>query len=192
MGNLPTLFYKMKFLENIKQTSYTASVDYALSKADAKLHLNILDTSFDDLIDDYLAAAHQMLFAETGLLLKATATGQLDVLCDFFIDIYNVDSIVIKYYNASNVLTVYDAANYILNGQNVEIIGDEPTTYDRDYPYVVEITTAASSDPMNAQCLRMIMGDLFESRQTNVMGSNSQLSRTTKWQLDLVSKRVRF
>lgn len=182
----------MKLLSNLKITSYTASVDYALTQADAKLHLNILDTSFDALIDDYLAAAHQMLYAETGILVDATATGQLDVLEDFVIDVFNVESIVIKYYNASNALVVYDAANYILNGQNVEIIGDEPTTYERDYPYVVEITTASSTNPMVTQALRMIMGDFFENRQTDMAGSSSSFSRATKWQLNLINQRFRF
>jgi len=182
----------MKLLENIKQTSYTASGDYALSQADAKLHLNILDTSFDALIDDYLAAAHQMLYNETSIMISATVTGQLDVLCDFYIDIFEVDSIVIKYYNAANTLVVYDAANYIVNGQNVEIIGTEPTTYDRDYPYVVEITTASSTNPMVTQALRMIMGDFFENRQTDTAGSASSFSRATKWQLNLLNQRIRF
>lgn len=182
----------MKLLENIKQTSYTASVDYALSQADAKLHLNILDTSFDTLIDDYLAAAHQMLYNETSIMIAATVTGQLAVLSDFYIDIFEVDSIVIKYYNAANTLVVYDAANYIVNGQNVEITGDAPTTFDRDYPYVVEITTASSTNPMVTQALRMIMGDFFENRQTDTAGSSSSFSRATKWQLNLLNQRIRF
>lgn len=182
----------MKFLQNIKQTSYTAANDYSLSQADAKLHLNILDTSFDNLIDDYLASAHQMLYLETSIMIAATATGQLDVLEDFFIDIYDVQSIVIKYYDTNNTLQVYNSANYILNGQNVEIIGTEPTTYDRDFPYVVEITTAANTNPMVTQALRMIIGDMFENRQSEEMGSFTKFDRATKWQLNLINKRSRF
>lgn len=183
----------MELLQNITQTTSTASDDYILSLSDAKLHLNILDTSFDDLITDYLAAAHQQLFNETGILISATATGQLKELNDFYIDIYSINSIAVKYYDSNNDLQTWPSSNYIVNGQWVEIIGSEPTTYDREYPYVVEITTATSTNPMVVQALRMLVSDMFETRQTNVSGSSVNVNeRATKWQLNLISKKIRY
>ena len=57
-------------IRNKKITSYTPEVNWGLTLVEAKRHLNILDSSFDDLINDYIASAHLMLWNEAGLLIK--------------------------------------------------------------------------------------------------------------------------
>jgi regulator of sigma D len=177
-------------LQKINVTSFTSTL--ALSLAEAKLHLNILDTSFDDLITDYLAAAHQMLYNETSILVDGTAVGYLKALKDFVIDIRDVSTVVVKYYDANNDLQTWANTNYIVTDNVVEITGSLPATYDRDYPIQVTVTTTTQTNPMVVQALRMIMGDFFEMRQSNVQGNNTakELSRTTEWQLNLISKRI--
>lgn len=188
---LPPFFLNQNMyalLQKIKVTSYANTL--ALSLADAKLHLNILDTSFDDLITDYLASAHQMLYAETSILVDGTAVGYLKELKDFVIDVRDISTVVLKYYDANNTLQTWANTNYIVTENVVEITGSLPATYGRDYPIQVTVTTTTQTNPMVVQALRMIMGDLFESRQTNEAGSFKELSRTTAYQLSLISKRI--
>jgi len=188
---LPPFFLNQNMyalLQKIKVTSYANTL--ALSLADAKLHLNILDTSFDDLITDYLASAHQMLYAETSILVDGTAVGYLKELKDFVIDVRDISTVVLKYYDANNTLQTWANTNYIVTDNVVEITGSLPATYGRDYPIQVTVTTTTQTNPMVVQALRMIMGDLFESRQTNEAGSFKELSRTTAYQLSLISKRI--
>jgi len=179
---------KYQLLKLLQVTSFTNTL--ALSLADAKLHLNILDTSFDDLITDYLASAHQMLYKETSILVDGTAVGYLKKLDDFVIDVRDVSTVVVKYYDANNTLQTWASSNYIVTDNIVEVTGTAPTLYDRDLPVQVTITTTTQTNPMVVQALRMIMGDLFESRQTNEAGSFKELSRTTAYQLSLISKRI--
>ena len=181
---------KYKLLKLLRVTSYANTK--ALSLADAKLHLNILDTSFDDLISAYITSAHQFLYNETSILVDGTAVGYLESLDDFIIDVRDVSTVVIKYYDANNTLQTWDSSNYIVTDNIVEITGTAPTLYDRDLPVQVTVTTTTQTNPMVVQALRMIMGDLFEMRQSSVQGNISikELSRTTAWQLSLISKRI--
>ncbi len=162
----------------------------ALSLADAKLHLNILDTSFDSLITDYITAAQEMLYLEASIGVDATVVGYLPALLDFTIDVHTLSTVVIKYYDSSNVLQTLADTEYIITDNLVEITGTTPTVYDRDLPYQVTVTTPTPTDAMVVQCLRMIVADFFESRQANEIGAIKEISRTTAWQLSLISKRV--
>ena len=184
----------MNIPQNTQITTFTPEVNWALTLAEAKLHLNILDTSFDDLIEDYIAAAHVFLYQETNILVKGVATGYMCDLDDFTVNVHPMESIVIKYYDSANDIQTWASSNYIVNGgkfPDVEIL-NAPTVYDRTWPYVIEITTAANTNPMVTQALRMIVGDLFETRQTNVMGASLSrvMSRTTEYQLSLISQRL--
>jgi len=183
----------MEVLKNINVTTYTST--QALTTAEAKEHLNILDTSFDDLIDDFVSAAHQLLYQETSILVDGVLKGYLTTYKDFFLPLGLVDSIAIYYYDSDNVRTLLSSDDYILSLGKVpivEFIGSEPTTYSRSYPYEVEVTTAVNTNPMVTQALKMIVSDLFETRQTNVQGTavNREMSRSTAWQLSLISHRV--
>ena len=184
----------MRKPQNVNITTKTPEGNWALTLSDAKLHLNILDDSFDDLISSYLAAAHTFLYQETNILVKGVATGYLCDLDDFMVTVHPLESIAIKYYDSNNSLQTWDSSNYIVNGgkfPTVEILTTAPAVYDRDWPFVIEMTTAANTNDMVEQALRMIIGDLFETRQTNVMGASLSrvMSRTTEYQLSLISQR---
>lgn len=183
----------MEILKDINVTGYTTTL--GLTRAEAKEHLRILDTSHDNLIDDYISAAHQFLYQETSILIDGTATGYLEYFRDFIIPLGGVSSIAIYYYDTDNTRTLLNSSNYIFtNGKipKVEFIGVEPTTYDRTFPYEVEVTTSTNSNPLVKQALKMIVADLFETRQTNVQNAsvNREMSRATAWQLSLISCRV--
>ena len=183
----------MNYLQNIEITAYTSTL--GLTKDEAKLHLNILDTSFDDLIDDYLTSAHVMLYQETSILIDGTLKGYLSTLEDFKIPLGGVASIAIYYYDSANDKVLLDDSNYILNDgviSSVEIIGSVPSVYDRDFAFEVEVTTAANTNPMVTQVLRMMVADFFENRQTNAIGAsvNRVISRPTEWQISLISRRL--
>lgn len=110
------------------------------------------------------------------------------------VTVHPLESIAIKYYDSNNSLQTWDSSNYIVNGgkfPTVEILTTAPAVYDRDWPFVIEMTTAANTNDMVEQALRMIIGDLFETRQTNVMGASLSrvMSRTTEYQLSLISQR---
>lgn len=180
-------------IQNTQITAYTTSL--GLTRDEAKLHLNILDTSFDDLIDDYITAAHVMLYQEASILIDGTLKGYLTYLEDFNLDLGLVSSIAIYYYDSANDRVELDSSNYTLSlGKipKVEITGTTPSVYDRDYPYEVEVTTAANTNPMVTQVLRMMVADFFENRQTNAIGAsvNRVISRTTEWQISLISHRA--
>lgn len=180
-------------IRNKKITSYTPEANWALTLAEAKRHLNILDTSFDDLINDYIAAAHLMLYNEAAILVKGSITGYLNRWSDFRVDVAPVDTIAIYYYDADNTRTLLDPSNYYwVNGlySYIELKNNLPNLFDRDFPIEVEITTAANSDAMVTQALRMIVADFFENRQDTMMGSMREISRGTAYQLSLISQRT--
>jgi len=66
-----------------------------------------------------------------------------------------------------------------------------PALYDRVNPVIVNVVSGYSAAPDNVkQCLRMIVADLYEVRQTEVQGSYSVLSRNTQYQISLISRRA--
>ncbi len=180
-------------IRNTHITSYTTT--YGLTQAEAKEHLNILDTSFDDLIDGYIAAAHVYLYQETNILIDGVLKGYMSGIADFDIPYGPIDSIALYYYDANDDRTLMSSDDYnLIQGKIalLEYTGTEPTSYDREFPYEVEVTTTTNSDPMVKQCLRMLVADMFENRQTNVVGAsvNREVSRATSYQITLVSLRT--
>lgn len=177
-------------VENIKITTYTQTE--AITLTQAKDHLQILDTSFDILIGDYITSAHVMLWNESKILVDGIALGFIPSFQDFIIPFGEVASFEIFYYDSNNARQTLADTEYITSTgfyTSVEMV-TEPTTFDREFPYEIEVTTAVNVDPMVIQALRMIVADFFESRQTNEVGNIRDVKRTTKWQLDLISKRV--
>lgn len=181
-------------IRNKKITSYTPEVNWGLTLVEAKRHLNILDSSFDDIINDYIASAHLMLWNEAGLLIKGGVTGYMIEWDDFRIDVNPLDTFSIYYYDSDNTRTLLDTSKYIAtNGlySYVEMKDNLPNLYDRDFPIEIEITTLANTDDMVKQALRMIVSDFFENRQSTIVGSNMHnLSRGTKFQMSMVSQRT--
>lgn len=179
-------------LENVHIDTHTST--YGITTAEAKEQLNLLDTSFDTLIDGYISSAHVMLYQEANLLLDGKLIGHLRDFCDFDIPYGPISSIAIYYYDTNNTRTLLNSSNYIFTKGKialVEVVGSEPSVYDRDFPYEVEITTSTNTNPMVKQCLRMIVSDFFENRQSNVVGAsvNRVVSRATNYQISLVSLR---
>ena len=178
-------------MQNIVITAYPQTD--AITLADAKAHLNILDDSFDTLISDYITAAHVFLYQETSILVDGAAKGYFKKFEDFYIPLGVVDTVAIYYYDSSETRQTLSTDNYrLIEGKfcDVELVTEPTSLSDREYPYEVEITTLANDNPMVTQTLRMIVADFFETRQTNEMGSVKEVSRSTKWMIDLISLRT--
>jgi hypothetical protein len=195
VGVVPIPFFiQLKMIRNKKITSYTPVENWALTLVEAKRHLNILDDSFDDLINDYLASAHVWLYNETAILIKGEVLGYMQEWDDFRVDVAKVDTLAIYYYDLDNTRTLLSSSNYYWNNglySYIELKGSIPSLYVKDFAIEIEITTLANTDPMVKQALRMLVADMFENRQNEILGSTGRIiSRGTMYQLSLVSQRT--
>jgi len=195
VGVVPIPFFiQLKMIRNKKITSYTPVENWALTLVEAKRHLNILDDSFDDLINDYLASAHVWLYNETAILIKGEVLGYMQEWDDFRVDVAKVDTLAIYYYDLDNTRTLLSSSNYYWNNglySYIELKGSIPSLYVKDFAIEVEITTLANTDPMVKQALRMLVADMFENRQNEILGSTGRIiSRGTMYQLSLISQRT--
>jgi len=181
-------------IRNKKTTAYTPVENWALTLAEAKRHLNILDDSFDDLINDYLASAHVWLYNETAILVKGSVLGYMQEWDDFRVDVAKVDTLAVYYYDLDNTRTLLSTDNYFWNNglySYVELKGNLPSLYVKDFAIEVEITTLENADAMVKQALRMLVADMFENRQNELIGQAGRvISRGTMYQLSLVSQRT--
>ena len=187
-------FIQLKMIRNKKITTYTPAENWGLTLVEAKRHLNILDDSFDDLINDYLASAHVWLYNETAILIKGEVLGYMQEWDDFRVDVAKVDTLAIYYYDLDNTRTLLSSSNYYWNNglySYIELKGSIPSLYVKDFAIEIEITTLANTDPMVKQALRMLVADMFENRQNEILGSTGRIiSRGTMYQLSLVSQRT--
>ena len=187
-------FIQLKMIRNKKITSYTPVENWALTLVEAKRHLNILDDSFDDLINDYLASAHVWLYNETAILIKGEVLGYMQEWDDFRVDVAKVDTLAIYYYDLDNTRTLLSSSNYYWNNglySYIELKGNLPSLYVKDFAIEIEITTLANTDPMVKQALRMLVADMFENRQNEINGSTGRIiTRGTMYQLSLISQRT--
>jgi hypothetical protein len=195
VGVVPIPFFiQLKMIRNKKITSYTPVENWALTLVEAKRHLNILDDSFDDLINDYLASAHVWLYNETAILIKGEVLGYMQEWDDFRVDVAKVDTLAIYYYDLDNTRTLLSSSNYYWNNglySYIELKGNLPSLYVKDFAIEIEITTLANTDPMVKQALRMLVADMFENRQNEILGSTGRIiTRGTMYQLSLVSQRT--
>ena len=195
VGVVPIPFFiQLKMIRNKKITSYTPVENWALTLVEAKRHLNILDDSFDDLINDYLASAHVWLYNETAILIKGEVLGYMQEWDDFRVDVAKVDTLAIYYYDLDNTRTLLSSSNYHWNNglySYIELKGNLPSLYVKDFAIEIEITTLANTDPMVKQALRMLVADMFENRQNEILGSTGRIiTRGTMYQLSLVSQRT--
>jgi hypothetical protein len=195
VGVVPIPFFiQLKMIRNKKITSYTPVENWALTLVEAKRHLNILDDSFDDLINDYLASAHVWLYNETAILIKGEVLGYMQEWDDFRVDVAKVDTLAIYYYDLDNTRTLLSSSNYYWNNglySYIELKGNLPSLYVKDFAIEIEITTLANTDPMVKQALRMLVADMFENRQNEILGSTGRIiSRGTMYQLSLISQRT--
>ena len=195
VGVVPIPFFiQLKMIRNKKITSYTPVENWALTLVEAKRHLNILDDSFDDLINDYLASAHVWLYNETAILIKGEVLGYMQEWDDFRVDVAKVDTLAIYYYDLDNTRTLLSSSNYYWNNglySYIELKGNLPSLYVKDFAIEIEITTLANTDPMVKQALRMLVADMFENRQNEILGSTGRIiTRGTMYQLSLISQRT--
>ena len=195
VGVVPIPFFiQLKMIRNKKITSYTPVENWALTLVEAKRHLNILDDSFDDLINDYLASAHVWLYNETAILIKGEVLGYMQEWDDFRVDVAKVDTLAIYYYDLDNTRTLLSSSNYHWNNglySYIELKGNLPSLYVKDFAIEIEITTLANTDPMVKQALRMLVADMFENRQNEINGSTGRIiTRGTMYQLSLISQRT--
>jgi len=180
-------------IKNKKITTYTPEASWALTLEEAKRHLNILDSSFDALISDYIASAHVMLYNEAAILVKGAVTGYMDMWQDFRVDVAPVDTVAIYYYDSANSKTLLDPSKYIWNNglySYIEMLNNAPSLNDRDWPIEIEIATLENNDAMVKQALRMMVADMYEMRQNEIIGNVKQLSRGTQYQISLISQRT--
>ena len=187
-------FIQLKMIRNKKITTYTPAENWGLTLVEAKRHLNILDDSFDDLINDYLASAHVWLYNETAILIKGEVLGYMQEWDDFRVDVAKVDTLAIYYYDLDNTRTLLSSSNYYWNNglySYIELKGNLPSLYVKDFAIEIEITTLANTDPMVKQALRMLVADMFENRQNEINGSTGRIiTRGTMYQLSLISQRT--
>jgi len=167
----------------------------ALSLDEAKRHLNILDSSFDTLIGEYIDAAQLMLYKEANIIASPMAFKQVyQSWEEFDFNLEPFTSVIITYYDANDDVQTLAASDYKVYDGGFPVVicpVEMPALYDRVNPVTVNVVSGYSAAPENVkQCLRLIVGDLYEGRQTEVQGSYSVLSRNTQYQISLISRRA--
>lgn len=167
----------------------------ALSVDEAKRHLNILDTSFDTLIGEYIYAAQQMLWKEANVIAAPMTFRRYYQSWDDFSFPYDpYTSVTITYRDESDDEQTLASADYkVYSGDFPVVISptEQPALTDMVNPITLEVVSGYSTAPdMVKQCLRMIVADFFENRQSDAPGSISQLSRNTCYQISLITRRA--
>lgn len=182
--------------------SYQISVHptaFHLLRDDAKRHLNLLDTSFDTLIDSYILSAEAMLFFEARVLAAPTTlVGYLQNFIDQIIYMEPITDVVIKFQNTSDQeITMAEGTDYLLFKNyptKIEFLETPNLKEDFSDPINITLTAGYTDEPATPenvkQVLRFMVADYFENRQSDVMGSISQLSRATEDQISFISRRV--
>lgn len=172
----------------------TAPTGTAITLDEAKEHLRILDDSFDTIITSHMEAAQVMMLNEASVLPFIGTVAFYEPRFDgIILDVSKIATIVVKYFDEDNNEQTLSTDNFdfFINAYPCSLdVTDGPSLFDRPDAVTVECTTTTSTDPMILQTLKMMVGDFFENRQTDVMGSVDQLSRATKYQLSLISKRI--
>tara|TARA_R110002020_G_scaffold385529_2_gene596454 strand:+ start:523 stop:1104 length:582 start_codon:yes stop_codon:yes gene_type:complete len=177
----------------------TASTTTIISTADAKTHLKVDVSDDDTLIDNLVAAATQSCEIFTNRYFTDTVVTQYS---DKFPEIkllYKspVSSIThIKYYNSSDVLTTWDAANYILDDSSeparvgLAVDASYPDIADRinavEVKYTVGYGSSASDVPQAIQqAILLTVGNWYQNRQEVVTGTiATQLPKSAQYLLE--------
>ena len=167
----------------------------ALTVEEAKLHLNILDDSFDTIIGDYIDAAQQMLYKEANVIAAPMTFKQYyQYWDDYSFDYDPYTSVTVTYYDADDTEQTLASTDYKVYDGNFPVVispTETPTLSDRVNPIIVEVVSGYTTAPdIVKQCLRMIVSDLFENRQTDAVGNYKKLSRNTDYQISLITRRA--
>lgn len=155
-----------------------------LDRALAKQHLRVTTGDEDALIDAYIAAACGMIDGPDGWLERSIGEQVLELRTDRFCDslrlpcgpVREIDAV--EYVDADGALTALDSDVYVLRGDRLELAYDEawPSVRgDADgvrIRYVAGFEDGAVPAPITAALLLMV-GDLYENRETGVVGTVS-------------------
>jgi len=173
----------------------TAPAGTAITLTEAKEHLRILDDSFDTIIQLEIEAAQIAMMRLISVLpfVGTVAFYERD-FDNIILDVSKIATIVVKYFDENNAEQTLDASryNFFINAYPCSLnVTDAPSLFERPDAVTVECTTSTATNEMIKQGLKMIVGDLFETRQTDASGMTiSQFSINTQFQLSLISKRI--
>jgi len=162
----------------ISQT--TASTTYLVSLDQLKDHLAITDdTNEDTRLTLMLGSSRDLIERETNYCFTSQVWTQThaDFPSDWLdLDKLPITNLVVKYYDADNVLTTLNSSNYYLvqNDQYASIkpVDDWPTVYDR--PEAVQLTLTcgvASVQPAIQHACLMLCAAWSENREAEIIGT---------------------
>lgn len=142
---------------------------------------DITDPSEDYVMNTCISAAveHAEQYTRRAIV-RSTWNGYLDSFTNTCFDVFPVDldSIVVSYYNDSNVLTVLSSSEYevINNGPDcfagIRFTGTMPELYDRNEPIVINYTAGYSELPYKIELgILQYAATYFEQRTNEVVGT---------------------
>lgn len=176
----------------------TAPSANPIDSSTVKLHLRVIGTSEDLLIDLYTLAAVSALDGDTGILGRCLMTQTWDYALDNFpsdeikIPLPPLQSVTsIKYLDETGSEQTLDSSRYFVDSSSVPgwVVVDAdgwPTTYDTanavTIRFVAGYTSAANVPASLKAALLLHIGDLFENRQNSTerqLYSNDAYDRLT-------------
>jgi len=186
-------------LLKMKYQTTTPPTWWPISLEDAKAHLRVSHTEEDAVIWDMLRAATEIVEREAWVQLNEKGiTIYMDVWenvrLESFSPIQAVNSI--KYYDANNTLQTLAASSYdvdLLSDPMKIDIDSTPVLYDKFNTVEIALTVGYTEDckiPAGlANCVKMVLGDLYENRQNVSPTATHEIQRGTREMIGLFSKR---
>ena len=162
-----------------------APATYPVTSAEVKAQLQIDsgDTTWDTLIDAYIAAATAYLDGYSGILGRCiiSQTWEARFECfesEFELPFPDVSAVVVKYYDIANALQTYSSSYYQLVQEACgSVVSVYPTSVypalsvTREDRVVITMTVGYSSVPAAIkQAILMIIGHWFTNRETVAIG----------------------
>lgn len=175
----------------------TAATTWGITLTEAKDHLRIFDTSWDDQITMYLKIANEQLFSEANVMAgDAVIEGYTDSLDDLYLYFGEVASVTsIKYYDSSNVQqTMVAGTDYVLYNDTYPVKIEfltSPALYDRPDAVEVILQMGYTTTPEAVKgALLLMVKDLFDVADSNYKEMDgTRFSKNTKLAISLISKR---
>jgi|9_EtaG_2_1085328.scaffolds.fasta_scaffold00083_14 uncharacterized phiE125 gp8 family phage protein len=183
-------------------TNYTDS-NLCLTVSEAKKHLRVSTSSDDTYIESLLHAAQQEFERYCNVsVIQKTFYQYCDTWCDTT-QLYNspaansgalnVDAIT--YYNLNNVITTWNATNYLVDGASaparvsLNVDKDYPDIADRKNAIIIQYTSGfkkAGSVPQGIkQAILILVGQWYENRQEAIVGrSVGSIPMTARYIMD--------
>lgn len=165
------------------RTVAPASYPVTAAEVKAQLQIDSGDTTWDTLIDNFIAAATAYLDGYSGILGRCiiSQTWEARFECfeeEFELPFPDVSAVVVKYYDTSGTLQTYSSSNYQLVQEacgsvvSVYLTSTWPAVYlNREDKVVITMTVGYSSVPAAIkQAILMIIGHWFTNRETVAIG----------------------